>query len=103
MDPVAARPTAPFLVFYRRSSGDGGYLCRACSAYRHDVFSRLADVCAVAMQHLSLCRAALRHRPIEGVAIVDGESHGLVLREGVMLIALHTVFDAKPSPVRAVT
>lgn len=56
-----------YLIFYRRSSGDGGYLCRACTA------------------------------------IVDGKSHGLVLREGVMLIALHTIFDAKPSPVRAVT
>jgi hypothetical protein len=89
------RPTAPFTVFYRAASGEGGFACRTCAARRHGNFDRVSDVFAVATQHLNLCRVALRGRPLEGVAILDGAAHGLVLREGLMIVALPTVFDGR--------
>jgi hypothetical protein len=42
------------------------------------------------------------HRPVEGVAVIDGREHGVVLREGFMILALPSVFETSPRPVRVV-
>lgn len=102
MESVATRPTASFTIFHRISSGDGGFTCDTCGLRRHGTFPRAADVFAVASQHLNLCRGALHNRPIEGVAIVNGTKHCAVLRNGIMIIALPTVFDHTNSAVRVV-
>jgi hypothetical protein len=94
------RETAAFTIFFRSASGDGGYGCGTCGERRHDTFRRMNDVFAVANQHLFICRASLRHRPVEGLAIVDGRAYAVVLREGLMILALPTVFQASPYPVR---
>ncbi len=101
-DIVATRPTAPFTVYYRMETGEGGFVCRTCSVYRNAEFARISDPFAAAAQHLNLCRAGLRHRPVEGSAIINGVTHGVVLREGIMILALDTVFRAAPLPVRVV-
>lgn len=92
MNIVASRPTAPFTIYYRTLSGEGAYHCGVCEMRRHDRFARVSDVFAAATQHLNLCRGALRHRPVEGSAVIDGEMHGVVLREGIMIVALPTLF-----------
>lgn len=98
---VHVRDTAAFTIFFRHLSGEGGYACGKCGERRHDTFPRLSDVFAVTNQHLSICRASLRHRPVEGTAIVDGRAYAVVLREGLMLLALPTVFrEASPYPMR---
>lgn len=102
MDLLNTRGTAPFTVFYRTQTGEGGYVCQTCNARRHDVFPVVADAFAVAAQHLNLCRAALRHRPVEGQAFLDGTTHAVVLRDGIMVLALHTVFAAGPNPMRVI-
>ncbi|HVR38003.1 MAG TPA: hypothetical protein VMU84_02840 [Thermoanaerobaculia bacterium] len=99
---IASRPTAPFTIFYRTATGEGGFTCSTCGMHRHDVFARASDVFAVCTQHLNLCRGALRHRPIEGTAILDGAPHGVVLREGFMILALDSVFASAPRPARVV-
>ena len=99
---IASRPTAPFLVFYRTVTGEGGFSCRSCALHRNGTFPRLSDAFAIAAQHLNLCRAAVRHRPVEGSAIIDGAMHATVLREGIMILAVDTVFRAAPTPVRVV-
>jgi len=96
------RETAPFTVFYRTSSGEGGYSCDTCGTRRHDTFPRVADAFAAATQHLNLCRGALAHRPLEGSAIIDGAKHGAVLREGIMILALNPVFANSEKPVRVI-
>jgi hypothetical protein len=85
------RLTASYTVFYRTSTREGGYICRACGAYRHGAFEHVSDAFAVATQHLTLCRASLRQRPVEGFGILDGMPAGLVLREGLMVVALPTI------------
>ncbi|MDP9194281.1 MAG: hypothetical protein M3P06_21505 [Acidobacteriota bacterium] len=102
MEWISSRPTAPFTIFHRSMTGEGGYSCETCGTRRHGTFLRASDAFAIAAQHLNLCRGALRNRPIEGVAILDGSSHGVVLREGVMTLALHTVFASSRSAVRVV-
>jgi hypothetical protein len=99
---VTTRATAPFTVFYRTISGEGGYSCQTCNVRRHDSFPRAADAFAVAAQHLNVCRAALRHRPLEGTALLDGATHAVVLRDGIMILALNTVFETSPRPRRVV-
>jgi len=99
---IAQRPTAPFTVFYRTVTGEGVFICRSCAVHRSDIFPRAPDAFAVAAQHLNLCRAALRHRPVEGSAIIDGVTHAAVLREGIMILAVRPVFSAAPFPVRVV-
>jgi hypothetical protein len=101
-DLMATRPTAPFTVFYRTASGEGGFICRSCALHRSDLFPRASDAFAVATQHLNLCRAAVRHRPVEGSAIIDGVMHAAVLREGIMILAVDAVFNTAPMPVRVV-
>jgi hypothetical protein len=96
------RPTAPFAIFYRSATGEACFACRACEMRRHDLFASARDAFAVAAQHLNICRGALHHRPVEGVAILDGQEYGVVLREGFMILALPTVFEANPRPVRVV-
>lgn len=93
------RLTAPFAIFFRSATGEACFACRACEMRRHDIFASVRDAFAVAAQHLNLCRGALRHRPVEGVAVIDGREHGVVLRNGVMILALQTVFEASPCPV----
>lgn len=102
MEAITSRGTAPFSIFYRTATGEGGYTCLACNVRRHDVFPRAADVFAVATQHLNVCRGALRHRPVEGTALLDGNTHGVVLRDGIMILALNTVFETSPKPGRVV-
>ncbi|HEV7764971.1 MAG TPA: hypothetical protein VGQ76_08225 [Thermoanaerobaculia bacterium] len=102
MDPIRTRPTAPFTIFYRTMTAEGGYVCETCGVRRHDAFARASDAFAVASQHLNLCRGALRNRPVEGLAILDGSTHGVVLRDGVMLLMLHTVFANNGDAVRVV-
>jgi hypothetical protein len=92
MDIVASRPTAPFTIFFRTVSGEGGFFCYTCGTRRHDNFSRVSDVFAVASQHLNLCRGALRDRPIEGTAIIDGAPQCAVLRDGFMIVTLPPLF-----------
>lgn len=99
---ITARPTAPFTVFYRRLSGEGGFICDSCHERRHDAFARASDAFAVAAQHLNVCRGALQHRPVEGTAILDGKKHGVVLRNGIMILALPSVFHSAPYPARVV-
>src|SRR5687767_5112068 len=94
------RLTAPFTVFYRRASGEGGYACETCSARRHGTFERMSDVFAAATQHLDLCRGALRHRPVEGTAIIDGNRQAAILRAEIMIVTMNTVFRVAPQPVR---
>ncbi len=101
-DTIATRPTAPFTVMYRAASGEGGFVCRKCSVHRSGIFARLSDPFAVAAQHLNLCRAAVRHRPVEGTAIIDGVMHAVVLREGIMILAVDSVFRVAPLPIRVV-
>jgi hypothetical protein len=101
-DAIATRPTAPFTVFYRTATGEGGFICRLCSIHRNDVFPVVSDAFAVAAQHLNLCRAVLRHRPVEGTALIDGATHAVVLREGIMILAVDAVFNAVPFPVRVI-
>jgi hypothetical protein len=96
------RDTAPFTIFYRTASGEGGYGCQTCGDRRHDRFPRVSDAFAVAAQHLNLCRAALSHRPVEGAAIIDGVLHAVVLRDGIMVLALETVFHSVPGAARVV-
>src|SRR5206468_2074251 len=103
---IATRPTAPFAVFYRTGTGEGrlrlprgGFACRSCAVRRNDIFPRVSDAFAVAVQRLNLCRGAVRHWPVEGSAIIDGTMHAVVLREGVMIFALDGVFDVAPFPV----
>jgi hypothetical protein len=96
------RDSAPFTIFYRTSSGEGGYTCQTCNCRRHDTFPRATDAFAVAAQHLNVCRAALSHRPVEGVAIVDGAKRDVVLRDGIMVLAMETVFRSTSSAVRVV-
>src|SRR5262245_11602811 len=98
-----SRGTAPLTIFYRTVTGEGGFSCLACNVRRHDTFPRAADVFAVATQHLNICRSALSHRPVEGTALLDGNVHGVVLREGIMVLALNTVFDTSPKPARVVS
>jgi hypothetical protein len=102
MELISSRPTAPFTIFHRSMTGEGGYSCETCRSRRHGTFVRASDTFAIAAQHLNLCRGALRNRPIEGVAILDGTTHGVVLRDGVMVLALHTVFATSGSAVRVV-
>jgi len=102
METVTTRGTAPFTIFYRTPTGEGGFFCVVCNVRRHDAFARAADVFAVAGQHLNICRAALSHRPVEGVAYLDGATHAVVLRDGIMTLALNTVFEAAPRPARVV-
>jgi hypothetical protein len=102
MELLSSRPTAPFTIFHRSMTGDGGYSCETCGTRRHGTFLRTSDTFAIAAQHLNLCRGALRNRPVEGLAILDGSSHGVVLRDGVMILALHTVFASSRGAVRVV-
>jgi len=102
MELLSSRPTAPFTIFHRSMTGEGGYSCETCGTRRHGTFLRSSDPFAIAAQHLNLCRGALRNRPVEGLAILDGTSHGVVLRDGVMILALHTVFASGHSAVRVV-
>ena len=102
IDSISSRPTAPFLVFYRTATGEGGFICHCCDFHRNGIFPRLSDTFAVAAQHLNLCRAAVRHRPVEGSAIIDGTTHATVLRDGIMILAVDSVFRAAPNPVRVV-
>lgn len=102
MNGLEGRATAPFNVFYRKATSEGGFGCETCGTRQHGVYLRASDAIAVATQHLNLCRGALRHRPIEGTAIIDGETFGAVLREGLMIVALPTVFAAAPRPIRVV-
>lgn len=102
MNDITARLTAPFTIFYRTLTGDGGFACSTCGTRRHDAFARASDAFAVAGQHLNICRSALRHRPVEGTAILDGTMHAVVLREGIMVLALYTVFASAPNPARVV-
>jgi hypothetical protein len=102
MTVITTRPTAPFTIFYRTSSGDGGFACETCGMRSHGTYARVSDAFAVASQHLNLCRGALRNRPVEGLAILDGVTHGVVLREGMMIVALQTVFESARSAVRVV-
>ena len=97
-----SRETAPFTIFYRTASGEGGYTCETCGARRHDTFPRASDAFAVATQHLNLCRAALSHRPIEGVAIVDGALQTAILRDGIMVLTVDTVFKSDSPAVRVI-
>lgn len=103
MQSTESRGTAPFTIFYRTVTGEGGFSCATCNVRRHDTFPRAADVFAVATQHLNICRSALSHRPVEGTALLDGNLHGVVLREGVMVLALNTVFDSAPMAARVVS
>jgi hypothetical protein len=103
MEDIRTRGTTPFTIFYRTASGEGGFKCEACNLRRHDAFPRAADAFAVAAQHLNICRAALRHRPVEGVAYIDGATHGVVLRDGIMTLALDTTFDSASRPRRVAT
>ncbi len=96
------RGTAPFTVFYRRASGEGGFTCDRCGARRHDTFARMGEAFATAAQHLNLCRGTLANRPVEGTAIVDGRKHAVVLRTGIMILALNAVFRGYGQPVRAI-
>jgi hypothetical protein len=99
---LTSRPTASFTIFFRTTSGEGGYLCHTCGASCADQFARIGHAFAVANQHLSLCRAAVRHRPLEGSAVIDGKKHAVVLRDGMMIVALDSVFRAGPSPMRVI-
>jgi hypothetical protein len=103
MSAITTRGIEPFTIFYRTVTGEGGFSCQACNVRRHDVFPRAADVFAVATQHLNVCRGDLRHRPVEGTALLDGNTHGVVLREGIMILALNTVFDSAPKALRVVS
>jgi hypothetical protein len=96
------RPTAPFAIFYRSVTGESCFACHACAIRRHDTFTSVRDAFAVAAQHLTLCRGAMLHRPVEGVAFIDGREHGLVLREGFMILALPSAFETSPRLVRVV-
>lgn len=102
MNRSEGRVTAPFKVFYRTTTGEGGFGCETCGTRRQGVYVHASDAIAVATQHLNLCRGALRHRPVEGTAFIDGEALGAVLREGLMIVALPTVFAAAPHPVRVI-
>jgi len=102
MQAAATRPTAPFTVFHRSATGEGGYRCQTCGSFRADTFPQQTDAFAVALQHLSICRSLLRHRPVEGVAILDGKAHGVVLRDGFMLMTLDTVFATGSNAVRLI-
>jgi hypothetical protein len=97
---ISSRPTAPFTIFHRTVSADGGYTCETCGTRRHGAFPHLSDLFAIASQHLNLCRGSVRNRPVEGLAILDGVTHGVVLRDGVMILALHSVFGNTPGAVR---
>jgi hypothetical protein len=97
---LSARPTAPFTIFHRTLSAEGGYTCETCGTRKHGTFSTVSEVFAMASQHLNLCRGLLRNRPVEGTAILNGVQHGVVLREGVMVLALHSVFGNDPGAVR---
>lgn len=103
MQDITQRPTAPFTVFYRTESGEGGYVCESCGARRHDTFPKIEDAFAVAAQHLNLCRAALQHRPVEGIALIDGEQRGVVLRNGIMVLTLEPVFGMQASAIRVIS
>jgi hypothetical protein len=96
------RVTAPFTIFFRTISGEGGYGCETCRSHRHDSFRRMSDVFAVAAHHLNLCRAAMRGRPVEGAAIIDGTKYGVVLRDGVMLVAMQPAFGSCQPAVRLI-
>jgi hypothetical protein len=85
------RDAAPFTIFYRTASGEGGYGCQTCGARRHDRFPRISDAFAAAAHHLSVCRAAVCDQPVEGVALIDGDLRPVVLREGIMVLALEHV------------
>jgi hypothetical protein len=102
MELLSSRPTAPFTIFYRTLTGDGGYTCQTCNTRRHDAFPRASDAFAVAAQHLNICRGALRNRPVEGTAILDGSTHGVVLRDGLMVLAMTPVFASSANAVRVV-
>ena len=97
-----SRETAPFTIFYRTNTGEGGYSCETCGARRHDNFPRASDAFAVAAQHLNLCRAALSHRPVEGSAIVDGALQTVILRDGIMVLTVDTVFKSDSPAVRVI-
>ena len=99
---IESRPTAPYTIFFRNVTGEGGFNCRSCGERRHGTYARVSDAFAVAAQHLNLCRAAVRHRPVEGNAILDGVMHAVVLREGIMVLAVDAVFHTAPTPVRVV-
>jgi len=96
------RDSAPFTIFYRTVSGEGGFTCQSCGARRHDTFPRVSDAFAVAAQHLNVCRAALSHRPVEGIAIIDGALQVVVLRDGVMVLTVDTVFKSDSRAVRVI-
>ena len=100
---TGSRATAPFTIFFRTASGEGGYACATCGVRRHDAFARLSDVFAAANQHLNFCRAALRHRPIEGTALVDGNTYAAILRDGFIVLALPTTFAGGGYPMRVIT
>jgi hypothetical protein len=54
---------------------------------------------------LNYCRnraRALQHRAVEGAAILDNEKYAVVLRAGIMILALDTVFRTAYRPVRVV-
>jgi hypothetical protein len=102
MSSIDSRPTAPFLVFYRSGSGEGGFRCRRCKEVRHGSFERVADVFALATQHLLVCRADRRDRVVEGTALLDGQTHTVLLRDGVMVLSLEPVFAGGQGALRVI-
>lgn len=102
MSAMHDRPTAPFTVFHRAMTGEGGFSCRRCGVLRHGSFGRVSDAFAVATQHLLICRADLQGRLLEGTAILDGRTHAAILREGIMLVSLEPVFATGQSAVRLI-
>lgn len=81
------------MVFYRIETGEGGFVCRVCALRQSGVFPRVSDTFAAAARHLNLCRSAARHASIEGIAILDGVRHAVVMRDGIMILAIDTAFD----------
>jgi hypothetical protein len=101
MDLLATRPTATFRLFFRTRSGEGGYSCGSCGTRHHDIFMRLSHLASLVATHLRFCRAVVQHRPVEGSAIIDGVMHAVVLRDGLLVVALGTVFEAARPAIRA--
>ncbi len=101
-DEVVGSPVTPFTVFYRNATGEGGFVCRACRIRQRDVFPRLRDVCAVAAQHLTECQRMGGQRAIEGRAVIDGVINPIVLREGLMVLAVDSDMRVAPQRLRGV-
>lgn len=99
VNPIIARPAcaAPFTVFYRIGSCNPQERQINPPSPEGGVFARISGAFSTAAQPNRCCPGL--QTPLEGIAIVDGVRHPVVLREGVMILAIDSPVPSQPAPI----